>query len=93
MAGRVNISLYSCVQGLIQDLNLGGNINVSSCWSIINAKNYCRQIDRLHSVSSKICFALKDEFFIAAVQHFFNTNFRIRITPSLIKILIFNCFW
>ena len=38
MAGGVNISLYSCVQGLIQDLNLDDDMNVSSCWSIINVK-------------------------------------------------------
>ena len=83
MTGGVNISLYSCVQGLIQDLNLGSNMNVSSCRSIINVKNYCRQIDCLHSVSRKICFALKDEFFIGTVQHFLNANFRIRIIPFL----------
>ena len=30
---------------LIQDLNLGDNMNVSSRWSITNAKKHCRQID------------------------------------------------
>ena len=83
MTGGVNISLYSCVQSLIQDLNLGSSMNVSSCRSIINVKNYCRQIDHLHSVSRQICFALKDEFFIGTVQHFLNANFRIRIMPFL----------
>ena len=83
MTGGVNISLCICVQGLMQDLNLGSNMNVSSCWSIINVKNYCRQIDRLHSVSRKICFALKYEIFIGTVQYFFNANFRIRIIPLL----------
>ena len=81
MTGGVNISLYSCVQSLIQDLNLGSSMNISSCRSIINVKNYCRQIDHLHSVSRQICFALKDEFFIGTVQHFLNANFRIRIIP------------
>ena len=83
MTGGVNISLYSCVEGFIQDLNLGSNINVSSCRSIINVKNYCRQIDCLHSVCRKMCFALKDEFFIGTVQHFLNENFRIRIIRFL----------
>ena len=83
MTGGVNISLYSCVQGLIQDLNLGSNMNVSSCRSIINVKNYCWQIDRLHSVSKQIFFSLKDEIFIGTVQHFLNANFRIRIIPFL----------
>ena len=83
MTGGVNISLYSCVQSLIQDLNLGSSMNISSCRSIINVKNYCRQIDHLHSVSRQICFALKDEFFIGTVQHFLNANFRIRIIPFL----------
>ena len=50
MTGGVNTSLYSCVQGLMQDLNLGSDVNVSSRRSIINAEKYCRQIDRLHSV-------------------------------------------
>ena len=81
MTGGVNISLYSCVQSLIQDLNLGSSMNVSSCRSIINVKNYCRQIDHLHSVSRQICFALKDEFFIGTVQHILDANFRIRIIP------------
>ena len=31
MTGGVNISFFSCAQGLIQDLNLGSNMNVSSC--------------------------------------------------------------
>ena len=40
MTGVVNISLNSCVQGLIQDLNLGGHMNLSSRRSIINVKTY-----------------------------------------------------
>ena len=28
--------------GVIQDLNLGGHMNVSSRWSIRNIKKYCR---------------------------------------------------
>ena len=35
-------------QGLIQDLNLGSEINVSSCWSMMtNIKKYCREIGLL----------------------------------------------
>ena len=93
MRDGVNIFLYSCVQDLIQDLNFGGDMNVSSFRNIMNVKNYCCQIDRLASVSRQICFALKDEFFIGTVQNFLNTNFRIRIAPFLSKILVFNCFW
>ena len=92
MRGGVNIFLYSCVQDLIQDLNFGGDMNVSSFRNIMSIKNYCCQIDRLASVSRQICFALKGEFFIGTVQSFLNTNFRIRIVPFLSKILVFNCF-
>ena len=92
MIDGVNISLYSCAQGLIQDLNVGSDMNVSSCRNIIDVKNCCRQIDRLHSTSRQICFPLKDKFFIGTVQLFLSVNFRIRIIPFLIKILVFNCF-
>ena len=40
MTGGFNISFYSWLLGLIQDLNLGRNMNVSSCQSIINVKDY-----------------------------------------------------
>ena len=46
----MHVRMYVCMyisgpydgQGLIQDLNLGGNMNVSSFWSITNVKKYCR---------------------------------------------------
>ena len=41
-------------QGLIQDLNLGGDMYVSSCWRITNVKRYCRQIDLLCSVLGSV---------------------------------------
>ena len=90
MTGGVNISLYSCLQGLIQDLNLGSNMNVSSCQSIINVKNYCRQIDSSHSVSRQIYFALQDELFIGTV-HFFECKL-LNKNHTIFKILVFNCF-
>ena len=31
-------------EGLVQDLNMGGHMNVSSRWSITNVKKYYRQI-------------------------------------------------
>ena len=37
-------------QSLIQDLNLGSNMNVSSRWSFTNVKKSWRQISLLYSV-------------------------------------------
>ena len=45
----INAYLIVQHQGLIQDFNLGGNINVSSHWSITNVKKYCKQICLLSS--------------------------------------------
>ena len=36
-------------KGLLQDLNLGSDMNVSSRWSITNVKRYCIQIGLLYS--------------------------------------------
>ena len=51
-------------KGLLQDLNLGSDMNVSSCWSIKNVNRYCIQIGLLYSFfmfTLDIYFALKDE--------------------------------
>ena len=47
---RHDLIIFSHLEGLMQDSNLGGNMNVSSCWSITNIKKYCRQIGLLCSV-------------------------------------------
>ena len=47
---RQYLIIFSHLEGLIQDSNLGGNMYVSSCWSIINIKKNCRQIGLLCSV-------------------------------------------
>ena len=36
---RHDLIIFSHLEGLIHDSNLGGNMNVSSCWSITNIKN------------------------------------------------------
>ena len=51
-------------QSLIQDLNLGGDMNVPNRWSITNVKKYCKQIGLLCWVlcrSYKNMFTLKDK--------------------------------
>ena len=34
--------IFCTFQGLIQDLNMGGHLNVSTRWTITNIKKYCR---------------------------------------------------
>ena len=78
---------------LVQDLNLGGNMNVLSRWSIINVKKII-QTDTafvLYFMSSLNKYALIDELCFQ-IQRYLSTDFRISIMPFLIKIFAFNCF-
>ena len=87
----------------VQNFNLGGNMNVSSCWSITNVKIYCRQICcPVYLQFSQVRFALKHEFCfqiqcslrtLNRLQSLdFEYGLQYRIIPFLIKILVFNCF-
>ena len=60
------------MQGLMQDLNLGGDMNVSSRWSITNVKKYCRQICLLCSV---LCLVLTNVVYFKTGALFLGTTF------------------
>ena len=46
----LNSNKFAVGQGIIQNLNLGNGINLSSHRSITNVKKYCKQIDLSCSV-------------------------------------------
>ena len=46
----IDFYIYKYYLGLIQDLNLGGDMDVSSSCSIANVKKHCSKIGLLSSV-------------------------------------------
>ena len=65
-------SEFTVCQGLIQDLNLGGDMNISSHWSITDVKKYCRQIGLLCSI---LCLVLTNVLYFKRGALFLGTTF------------------